>query len=426
MHVLVIGGGLAGVTTAHYLQEAGCSVTLLDQRRELAADCSHANGSILHAGHARPWNSPAVAGQVLRWLGRERSPLKLRPARLPHMLGWGLSFLRYSRRDHHERVTALNTRLAVASLGLMSELAAAACEPTDGWRRGSLKLFRDRRGLAEARADAEAVAAFGVRSDVLDGAGVAALEPALASVADELAGAIHFPDDGAADARRFVQRLGEAVERHGGRLRLGERVERIEGGDDGVTGVVTERATLRADRYVVASGVDAPALVRPLGLRLPIEPVKGYSLTLPVETGADVPAVPIIDPGHQVVLTSLGNRLRMTGIAEFAGHDRSVDPRRTRAVFEQALSNLPGLRARADLASAATWACLRPVSADGAPIIGPTRIDNLFLNTAPGHLGWTLAAATGRIAADYAAGREPRLPADVDPADLLVARFGGG
>lgn len=425
MHVLVIGGGLAGATTAHYLQEAGCEVTLVDRASELAADCSHANGGILHAGHARPWNSPAVAGQLLRWLGRERSPLKVRPGHVPHMLGWGLSFLRHCRRREHERVSALNTRLAVASLDLMAELAEAVGEPRDDWRRGSLKLFRDPRALADARSHAERVATLGVRSQILAPEGVAALEPALAPVAGELAGAIHFPDDGAADARRFVQRLGAAIERRGGCLRLGEAVRRIEASGDGVTGVVTERATLRADRYVVATGVDAPALVRPLGLHLPIEPVKGYSLTLDTGVGEDVPRVPIIDPGHQVVLTALGDRLRITGIAEFAGHDRRVEPRRVETVYEQAMSNLPALQARIDPGSATTWACLRPVSPDGAPILGPTPIGNLFLNTGPGHLGWTYAAATGRLVADWVVGRErPRAPAGVGVEELFMRRFG--
>ncbi len=423
MHILVIGGGLAGTTAAHYLLQAGCEVTLVERHADLAAECSRANGSILHAGHARPWNSPAVTGQLLRWLGRERSPLKLRPSRLPRMLGWGVRFLRHCGAREHERVTALNTRLAVESLGLMPELMNAAGEPAYAWRRGSIKLFRERSALAEACAHARRVEGLGVRSEPLSPGTIARLEPALEPIRAELVGGVHFPDDGAADARAFIQGLGRGIEERGARLRLGESVRHLEGGRTGVTGVVTDRETLRADRYLVAAGVDAPALVRPLGVRLPVEPIKGYSLTLPVDRGSDVPRVPIIDPGHQVVLTSLAGRLRLTGIAEFAGHDRRVDPARTRTVFDQALSNLPELRARVDFDAAETWACLRPVSADGAPILGPTRVPNLFLNAGPGHLGWTYAAATARVAADFTAGRTPRTPHGVELDPLIAARF---
>ncbi len=420
MHVLVIGGGLMGTVTGWYLLEAGCEVTLVERHDELAAEGSFANGGILHAGHADPWNTPAVVGRLLRWTGREESPLLLRPSRLPAMTRWGLGFLRYCRTRHYTRITADNTRLAVYSRSLMENLRAQAGLDYDAARLGSMKIFRSDEALRQAAVEAEAIRPYGVRSQVLGGDEVVRLEPALADIREQLAGGVHFPDDESGDACRFVRELGRALVKRGARLRTGEVLQRIERDRQGGCAVVTERETLTADRCVLAAGVDAPRLARPLGLRLPIEPVKGYSATLAVDDDADVPRVPVIDEQHQVVITRLGDRLRVAGTAEFAGHDRTIRPRRVEIVLRQALSNFPGLAARIDPESVESWACLRPVTVDGAPILGESGIPGLYLNTGAGHLGWTLAAATGRLVADVVTGREPEI--DVSP--YAVGRFG--
>lgn len=420
MHVIVIGGGLMGTVTAWYLHEAGCEVTLLERHDALAAEGSFANGGILHAGHADPWNTPAVVGRLLRWIGREESPLLLRPSRLPAMTRWGLGFLRYCSARHHARITADNTRLAVYSRSLMEGLRARAGFDYDAGRLGSMKIFRSVEALRQAAAQAEAIRPHGVHSRVLDGGQVLELEPALAGIREHLAGGVHFPDDESGDACRFVRALGRALAERGARVRVGETLQRLEGDGDGIRGVVTEHGTLTADRYVLAAGVDAPRLARPLGLRLPIEPVKGYSATLAVDDGADVPRVPVIDEQHQVVITRLGDRLRVAGTAEFAGHDRSIRPRRVEIVLRQALSNFPSLAGRIDPESVEPWACLRPVSVDGAPILGESGIPGLYLNVGAGHIGWTLAAAAGRLVADVVTGREPEI--DVTP--YALGRFG--
>lgn len=411
MHVLVIGGGLMGVTTAWYLVEAGHEVTLIDRNSELAAEGSHANGGVLHAGHADPLNTPAVIGQLLRWIGREQSPLLLRPGRLPLMLRWGLGFLRYSRSDHHARITASNTQLAVYAQSLMQGLRERSGVAYDAAARGSAKVFRSREALDHSIELARNIAPFGVHSRALDADELVRLEPALAGIRDRLAGGVHFPDDESGDACRFVRSLGRVLADRGVGLRLGESVRRIEGDRHGVSGVVTDRETLTADCCVLAAGVDAPRLARPLGLRLPIEPVKGYSATLPVDDGADVPQVPLIDEEHQVVISRLGDRLRIAGTAEFAGFDRQIRQRRVEIVTRQALSNFPSLAGRLDLAGAKPWACLRPVPVDGSPLLGKSGVPGLYLNTGPGHLGWTFAAGASRIVADIVSDREPELDA---------------
>jgi D-amino-acid dehydrogenase len=420
MRVLVIGGGLMGTTTAWYLLEAGHEVTLVDRAEELAAEGSHANGGILHAGHAAPWNSPAVAGQLLRWVGRERSPLLLRPGRIPRMTRWGLGFLRHCRGRDHERVKALNTRLALYGRERMAALRAATGIDYDGARCGSMKIFRDRAALDAARSAAASIEGLGIRSRALDAEGVLELEPALADTRATLAGGIHFPDDESGDACRFVRGLGRVLLRRGAEVRTGESIKRIKGDRSGIRSVVTDRDVIRADRYVVAAGVDAAELVRPLGLRLPIEPAKGYSVTLPVDDGMDVPRMPLIDEAHRVVITRLGGRLRIAGTVEFAGFDRTIRSARVEIVRRQGLANLPALARRLDPREAEPWACLRPVSVDGAPILGPSPIPGLYLNTAPGHLGWTLAAAAGSIVADQVSDRSPGFE---DTRSLAPARF---
>lgn len=417
----MIGGGLAGVPTAWYLLQAGHEVVLVDRGDALAAEGSHANGAILHAGNAEPWNSPAVVGQLLRWIGHEDSPLLLRPAQLPGLIGWGLRFLWHSRRRPWQQGMAVNTRLAVYSRQCMDTLAGEIGGGWDQALRGSLKICRTQQSLASAAAFAPQLRELGVDVEVLDRAGVMAREPALAEAGDDVVGGSHFPQDQSGDPCRFCRRLGDRLVAGGGELLLGARVIGLEREGDRIVGVHTDRGRLTGDRYVLAAGADARLLARPVGVHLPIRPVKGYAATLPVGERHGAPRMPIIDDDRKVVMTRLGGRLRVAGMAEFAGHDRSIRQGRVDAVVRNALASFPSYAASVDRAGIEPWACLRPLPVDGRPMIGPTPLRNLFLNAGAGHLGWTIAAGAGRLAADLAAGRSP----EIDPAGVTLARFGG-
>jgi D-amino-acid dehydrogenase len=411
-----------GVATAYYLDADGHGVTLVDRCSELAAEGSHANGGILHAGHADPWNTPAALGQLARSLVFGDTALRLHYRRLPRLLGWGTGFIRHCRRRRRERVTEVNTRLAVWSRRLIHELAASTGIDFDAADGGSLKIFTDAAGLERAAGAADRVEALGVTARLLDPSAIAELEPSLAGVSDQLAGGLYFPDDGAGDAARFCRELGDFLVRRGVRLRLGEAVERIDGDPGGVSGVVTASDRVAADAVVLANGVDAPALARPVGLRLPIEPVKGYSLTLPLTDPAArsaAPEVALIDEGRQVVMSRLGDRLRIAGMAELAGHDRHVRTEAIARIRADALASVPRLADELSHVEGTPWACLRPVSADGAPLLGASAVPNLYLNTGAGHLGWTFAAAAGRLVADTVAGRASA----VDSPQLSPRRF---
>jgi D-amino-acid dehydrogenase len=416
---LVIGGGVIGTATAYFLTEAGHDVTVVDRADSLAVEGSFANGGMLHASHTEPWNTPAVLGQLFRWIGREGSPLVLRPSALPSLTGWGLGFLHYSRPRHHERNTAVNTRLAVYSQSIMRELRDRVTLDYDQQTRGILKIFRSHKDLGKALLAADLMASFGVRFRRLEPDAMIDLEPALTDVRAELAGGIFYPDDESGDCHRFSRQLGELARARGAELRLGETVQRLEGDRRGIRAVVTDRGRLSADRYVLAAGVDAPLLSKQFGLKLPIRPVKGYSGTLPVDGSETAPHVPIIDEGRKLVITRLGDRLRMAGFAEFAGYDRSIRQGMVDAVVREALKSFPRFAASADHSRLQPWACLRPMTMDGPPILGHSPIPNLFLNTGAGHLGWTFAAGAARVVADIVSERTPEIDLD----GLTLARF---
>ena len=409
MHVVVIGGGVMGVTTAWYLREAGFEVTLLDAAPEPAAGASHANGGMLHASHAEPWNTPGVGLDLLRYLGREDSPLLMRPRALPGLAGWGLRFLWHSRRSAFQRHALVNARLAAFSLRetrrLNRELAGSGLD-FDFRESGILKVFRDPDSLARNRHAAEAMQDEGVRFEAWDTEQVINREPALAGVRDELCGGLYFPDDAIGDARRFTTGLLELAQDRGLRYRPATRVQRLRTFQGRIDAIETDEGPIAADACVVASGHEAPALPRPLGLHLPVAPVKGYSLSLPMDASRRL-NLPLIDDANKVVMTPLGDQLRLAGTAEFAGTDARMEPRRAANVLAQCRRTLTALPAELDRETMAPWAGLRPMSDRGTPILGPTAVPGLHLNTGAGHLGWTFACGAAALVRDGLLGRAP-------------------
>lgn len=419
MKVLVIGGGVIGTTTAWCLRQEGHDVTVVDRADALAAEGSFANGGMLHASHTEPWNTPAAIRQLIRWIGRENSPLLVRFSQLPNLLGWGMGFLRYSQAHHHRRNTRVNTQLARYSQQMMQLIREQTGIRYDEAQRGIVKIFRSQHELDEAALIAALTAELGVRYEILAVPATIELEPALAGIRDELVGAIYYPDDESGDACLFTRRLGEMAAQQGVCFELSTTVQRLELKRGAIHRVLTSRGVHEADCYVLAAGVDAPLLAKPLGIHLPIRPVKGYSASLPVADSPGVPLVPIIDERHKVVMTQLGQRLRIAGTAEFAGYDYSIRERRVRIIVEQALTNLPQLAGAVDRDAASSWACLRPITVDGPPILGRTAVPNLLLNVGSGHLGWTFAAGCAHALADILGGRQPAIDLD----GLTLARY---
>ena len=406
---LVIGGGLIGVTTAWYLAERGVEVTLLERREATALETSFANGGLITPSQSDPWNGPGTFTHLLAWLGREDSPLLLRPRALPGMWRWGLKFLLASRAAPWWRATEANLRLGLYSAACLAELRRDLRLECDALAAGTLKVFRHGYDLEKSAALAASLAPAGLRYRVLSTGEAVELEPLLAPATAELAGAIHYPLDASGDAHLYTRELERHARKAGVRFLFGTGVERLEVRGRRVAAAITSGGPLDADDYVVAAGNASPGFVATLGIRLPMYPVKGYSVTIAARPWRRALGVPLVDFGRKTVLTPLGGRLRIAGTAEFNGHDTELNPKRGANVLRNAMALVPELAAEAAAAEVEHWAGLRPMTADGPPILGATPLANLFLNTGHGPLGWTLGAGSARVVADLMTGHRPEI-----------------
>lgn len=413
---LVIGGGLMGVTCAWYLAERGFEVTVLERREGPALETSFANGGLLTPSQSDPWNAPGTWLYLLK-LWREDSPLLLRPRAIPGMWRWGARFLAASRAAPWWRATEANLRLGLYSLQCLRELRRDGALAYPSLSTGTLKIFREAEAFEDSSTLARSLASLGLQHRELTRDEAIALEPALTPVAEELAGAIHYPDDESGDAHLFTCALEQHARQAGVRFRYGVDVTGLKGRQGRIEAVRTGDGEVQADAYILAAASHSPELAAPLGLKLPIYPVKGYSATLQLPDSAPVLGVPLVDFEQKLVVTPLGDRLRIAGTAEFAGFDARANPRRSAHLVRQATRLLPVIGEVTDVRH---WNGFRPMTADGPPLLGATPYPNLFLNAGHGPLGWTLCAGSSRAVADLVAGYAP----GVDLAPYSLARFG--
>ncbi|MGH8398692.1 MAG: D-amino acid dehydrogenase [Gammaproteobacteria bacterium] len=405
---VIIGAGLIGTTTAWYLAERGFEVTVLERREGPGRETSFANGGLLTPSEADPWNAPGTLGQLLRWLGREDSPLLLRPSALPGMLRWGLEFLRASRSAPHLRSTSTILALALYSLRALDELDRQLSLKYDRLSNGTVKIFRERKALDEALKLADSLKPLGLDSRLMKPDEAVKLEPALAAVSEHLVGAIHYPGDASGDAYLFTCELHARALAAGVIFRFNTVVKDMRGDGMQIQSLTTSDGDISADAYVLAAGSYSPQLVKPLKLRLPIYPVKGYSVTLTSPDNLSV-HVPIVDFEQKIVITPLGQRIRIAGTAEFNGYDTGLNQARGKNMLRQAVRILPELEQPAGQGEGIHWTGLRPMTCDGPPILGASPYRNLFFNTGHGPLGWTLCAGSSRLVADLVAGAAPAM-----------------
>jgi D-amino-acid dehydrogenase len=414
--VLVLGAGVVGTTASYFLAREGHAVTVVDRRSAPGEETSFANGGQLSASGARPWANPDVPRLLLKWLGRPDAPLVFRPRFDPTLWRWTLSFLANCLPSRADANTAKVLRLALFSRNAMTSLIRETALTFDHRERGILHVFRTQAGFDKAAEDAREFMRLGLSFDIVERERIRQIEPALAPTLSRLAGATFCPDDGFGDAHMFTVELAKRAVGMGVDFRLSTTIREIRANRDRITGIVTDQGTLDADLYVVALGSASPLLMNPLGLRLPIVPAKGYSATVPIVDPQAAPSVSVTDEERKIVITPLGRRLRIAGTAEFAGYDERINERRAKSVLNDGLDLFPDAAA----ASQATlWTGLRPLTPDGAPVLGPTRYRNLLLDTGHGTLGWTLAAGSAQIIAALASGKD----AGIDLAGLTLARF---
>lgn len=411
--IAVIGGGLAGITSAYELARRGFEITLYEVREAVALETSFANGSMLTPSMSDPWNAPGVHKRLAASILDPQSPMKLRVGTLPSLFCWGMRFLRNSTVSRHNLATRASYQLARYSLERTRALREQLALNYDEAAHGSLKVFRSAAAMQPSLSAAQLLAPLGLRFETLDRNAAIAVEPELAAIRERISGALHFPDDESGDAFKFCEALARATMHEGGRVHTGARVDAIAVENGKVLGVVTKRGMDRVDAVVAAAGNATPQLLKPWGIYLPIQPAKGYTVTFDITHIERRPQLPVIDDALHAAVVPIGTRLRVAGTAEFAGMDTTLRTDRIENLLTLLADIYPRIASRIDHSRANAWTALRPMSADGLPFIGPTRVSGLFVNAGHGHLGWTMAAGSAILLADLLDGREPDL--DPDP-----------
>jgi D-amino-acid dehydrogenase len=403
--ILVLGAGVIGTTSAWYLAHAGHEVTVVDRHDGAGMETSFANGGQISAAHAEPWAKPSIVPKILRWLGREDAPLLFRPRADLAQWTWALRFLGECWPGRFEHNTRVLSGLAAYSRQCLKALRNRTGIRYDELSRGILHFATSQRDFDSLAHHAEAMRALGQAREVKSEAQCMALEPALKDARERIVGGIYTPEDESGDAHKFTVELARLATQKGVRFQTGD----VGGFDiaNGEVRAVRIRDRLHtADAYVVALGSYSPLLLRKAGISIPVYPLKGYSITLPLSPadGAAAPTVSLTDEGHKIVISRLGNRLRAAGTAELTGYDRTVNEVRCNAILRRLGELFPGLGA---INTVDRWAGLRPATPSNVPIIGRTRLRNLYLNTGHGTLGWTLACGSGRALGDLVSGRKP-------------------
>jgi D-amino-acid dehydrogenase len=417
MKVLILGSGVIGTACAYYLTAAGHEVTVIDRQPGAALETSFANAGEVSPGYSSPWAGPGVPVKAIKWLLMHHRPLVIRALAQPAMWRFALMMLANCTAARYRINKSRMVPIAEYSRDCLRALRADTGIQYDDRAQGTLQLFRTQQQLDGIGEDIAILRDYGVPFEVLDRDGFVRVEPALARTRDKFVGALRLPNDETGDCHLFTERLAALAGARGANFRFSCSIRAIESAGGRITGVRTDAGLLQADHYLCALGSYTPLLLAPLGIRLPVYPVKGYSITVPITDATGAPESTVMDETHKVAVTRLGSRIRAGGTAELAGHDLRLHDAR-RGTLAHVVGDL--FPVGGDLSRASFWCGLRPMTPDGPPVIGPTPVSNLTLATGHGTLGWTMAAGTGRVIADLLSGRTPDISLD----GLTLARYG--
>lgn len=421
MKVLILGSGVIGVTSAYYLARAGHEVTVVDRQPEPALETSFANAGEVSPGYSSPWAGPGVPVKAIKWLLMKHGPLVIRPKLDPVMWVWLLKMLRNCTSERYAVNKSRMIPIAEYSRDRLRDLRRDIGIQYDERSQGTLQLFRYQAQLDGTAEDIAVLKQYGVPFEVLSREGCIAVEPALSGVKEKFVGGLRLPQDETGDCHMFTQALAKHAQAIGVRFLFNTSIDRIVTEGARVSGVATSAGMLQADAYVLALGSWSSRLVAPLGISLPVYPVKGYSITVPIRDASGAPQSTVMDESYKVAITRLGDRIRVGGTAEISGFsDKLYDARR--ATLDHSLTDL--FPRGGDLAKATFWSGLRPMTPDGPPVIGPTQYANLHLNTGHGTLGWTMSCGSGRVLADMLSGRKPEIDVSALTVDRYNHRFG--
>ena len=409
MKVIVMGSGVVGVTTAYCLLKDGHEVTVVERHDGAADETSFANAGLVAPGHAYTWASPKAPKILLKSLWRNDQALRFRLRLDPALWSWSLKFLGNCRAERVAVNTARKVRLSLYSQDMLHEVVEDTGVAFDGAKGGLLYLYRTPAAFDAGVAKMKILTDNGLPLEVVDRDRAATIDPALLPTRDRIVGGIYAPSDESGDARLFTRNLADWCAERGVRFLYGTTIRGVETAAGEVTGLLTDKGRLTADAYVLALGCQSAALAKPLGLSLPIYPIKGYSVTVPVAGRNNTPRIGGVDEENLVAYAPMGDRLRITATADFAGYDKRHSPADFQTMLAAARDLFPDA---ADYSRPSYWAGLRPMTPEGTPIFGRGRQRNLFLNTGHGHMGWTMSCGSARITADLIAGRTPAIPLD--------------
>ena len=416
MKVLVLGSGVIGVSSAYQLALAGHEVTVVDRQPAAALETSYGNAGEVSPGYSAPWAGPGVPIKAIKWLLMQHRPLVIRPNIDLNLVRWGMTMLRNCTTARYELNKGRMVRLAEYSRDCLKDLRAQTGIRYDERMQGTLQLFRTQAQLDGTAADIAILKRYGVGFELLDRDGCIRHEPALAHVKEKFVGGLLLPGDETGDCFKFTQNLAALAVTQGVQFRYGTHIKRLVLAGKQIDGVVTDSGTFRADAYLVALGSYSPLLLKNVGIRIPVYPVKGYSITVPITDVSCAPESTVMDESHKVAVTRLGDRIRVGGTAELAGYTLKLHDARRRTLEHVVTDLFPR---SGDVKRAEFWCGLRPMTPDGTPVVGGTRLPNLYLATGHGTLGWTMAAGTGRVMADVISGRKPGIDLD----GLTVDRY---
>jgi D-amino-acid dehydrogenase len=417
MKILVLGAGVLGVSSAWYLARSGHDVTVVERRAGVADETSYGNAGMLSYGYTNPWAAPGIPFKAIKWMLQDLAPIMVSPSALNvNTSAWMLKMLGQCTEDAYRLNKNRMLRISEYSRICFEQLQQDCPIHYDQRHQGTIELFRNQEKMDSIGADLESLRECGVEHRVIDHATCIQHEPALANVAEKFVGGLMFPNDGTGDCRKFTQGLAAACRDLGVIFMMDTEVKGLEASGGDIQGVVTSKGRLTADKYVVAMGSYSPMLMNPLGIKLPIYPIKGYSLTLPLLDESKAPQSTVMDEEYKVAVTRFDERIRVGGTAEIASFDLSLKESRRKAADFVVSDLFPGA---GDLEKAEFWCGLRPMTPDSVPIIGKTPFKNLYLNTGHGTLGWTMSQGSARLLADIVNERDP----DISTEGLSVHRY---
>ncbi|WP_337262326.1 MULTISPECIES: D-amino acid dehydrogenase [unclassified Serratia (in: enterobacteria)] len=415
MRVVILGSGVVGVASAWYLAKAGHEVTVIDRQAGPAMETSAANAGQISPGYAAPWAAPGVPLKAIKWMFQRHAPLAIRLDGSSFQLRWMWQMLRNCDTAHYMTNKGRMVRLAEYSRDCIKVLRQETGIQYEGRQGGTLQLFRTQQQFENAAKDIAVLEDAGVPYKLLEASQLATVEPALAQVAHKLTGGLQLPNDETGDCQLFTQQLAKLAQQAGVNFLFNRSVDRLLVEGDKITGVQCDGKVIKADSYVVAFGAYSTALLRDL-VSIPVYPLKGYSLTIPITDEAAAPFSTVLDETYKIAITRFDQRIRVGGMAEIVGFNTELEQKR-RETLEMVVRDLYPNGGRIE--DATFWTGLRPMTPDGTPIVGRTSLKNLYLNTGHGTLGWTMACGSGQLLADLISGTTPAIPSD----DLAVARY---